>query len=87
MCFEYILVDSKHRKEHETDSEIDVHLSAPIHHAKSVKLVSFGCPNDFFNVTNENNTFTMVSYNCVNNSRATTSTVTVSPGLYSIDST
>ena len=84
MGYEYILVDSKHRKEHETDSKIEVQLSAPIHHAKSVKLVSFSCPNEFFNVTDLNNTFQLISYNCSKNTRASPRTVTVTPGLYSI---
>ena len=84
MGFEYILVDSKHRKEHETDSKMKVHLSAPIHHAKSVRLVSFSCLNEFFDVTDEKHTITFVSYNCTSNARATPRVVTVAPGLYTI---
>ena len=84
MGYEYINVDSKHRNKHEKKSEIKVHLSSPILHAKSVRLIAFSAPNEFFNVIKGNNTITFVEYNLINGQTAE-HPYTITPGLYSID--
>jgi hypothetical protein len=84
MGYEYITVDSKHRKYHERKSEIQVNLSSPILHAKSVRCVAFSSPNEFYNVLEGNNSITIVVYN-LNNNTSTQASYTIPPALYSID--
>jgi hypothetical protein len=86
MGYEYINIDSRHRNIHEGNSEIKVHLSSPIHHAKSVRLIAFSAPNEFFNVIKDNNTITLVSYDLnAGVSTAVSVPYTIDPGLYSVD--
>ena len=86
MGYEYINVDSKHRNKHENKSEIKVHLSSPILHAKSVRLIGFSAPNEFFNVIKGNNELTFVEYNIISNPvTALPKPYTIPAGLYSID--
>lgn len=84
MGYEYINVDSKHRNKHENKSEIKVHLSSPILHAKSVRLIGFSAPNEFFNVVKGNNEIKFNEYNLTNNATVLR-TYSVPPGLYSVD--
>ena len=84
MGYEYINVDSKHRNKHENKSEIKVHLSSPILHAKSVRLIGFSAPNEFFNVIKGNNEIKFNEYN-ITNGNVSLKTYTITPGLYSVD--
>ena len=86
MGYEYINVDSRHRNTYEDKSEIKVHLSNPILHAKSVRLIGFSAPNEFFNIQKDNNTLTLVQWD-LNQSTPTSISepYTIEAGLYSID--
>ena len=50
MGYEYIHINSADRKDYERDSHMTIHLSNPIQRAHSVKVMSFSCANEFYNV-------------------------------------
>ena len=52
MGYEYIHINSAHRKDYETTSQMTIHLSNPIQRAHSVKVMSFSCANEFYNIGN-----------------------------------
>jgi hypothetical protein len=83
MPYTYLSIDSRHAQYHETASEMTVHLSAPILHAKSVRLVSFSQANEYYNIYSGANTLTFKAYRLTDNVSETL-TITVPPGLYSI---
>ena len=83
MPYTYLSIDSRHSKYHETASEMTVNLSAPILHAKSVRLVAFSQANEYYNVYTGSNTITFKGYRLTDNVTDTL-TITVPPGLYSI---
>ena len=83
MPYEYLAIDSRHAKYHETASEMTVNLSAPILHAKSVRLVGFSQANEYHNVYTGSNTLIFIAYGLTENVTDTL-TITVPPGLYSI---
>jgi hypothetical protein len=84
MGYEYVYVDSKDRKYHEEKSEITVTMSQPILHAKSVKVVSFSVPNEFYNVIDGNNSFSARVYNVNNNTKSAIKNYVLGAGLYSL---
>ena len=83
MPYEYLAIDSRHAKYHETASEMTVNLSAPILHAKSVRLVGFSQANEFYNVYVGSNTLIFKGFRLTDNV-TDPFTITVPPGLYSI---
>jgi len=83
MPYEYVSIDSRHSQYHETASEMQVNLSAPILHAKSVRLVGFSQANEYYNVTTGSNTLIFKAYRLTDNVTDPL-TITVPPGLYSI---
>ena len=82
--YEYIYVDSKHAKDHETDSEMTVNLSHPIMNARSVKLISFSSPNEFFNVCDNNNSIVLLSYTLSGVQTSIGQSYRITNGLHSI---
>jgi hypothetical protein len=84
MGFEYVYVDSKDRKYHENKSEILVNLTQPLHHAKSVRVVAFSAPNEFYNVIDGNTSFSARVYNVVNNQKSAIKNYVLGAGLYSL---
>ena len=82
--YEYVYVDSKDRKYHEDKSEILVNLSKPIMHPKSVRLVSFSVPNEFYNVIDGNTSFSARVYNVNNNTKSAIKNYVLAAGLYSL---
>jgi len=83
MPYEYVSIDSRHSQYHETASEMTVNLSAPILHAKSVRLVGFSQANEYYNVVTGSNTLIFKGYRLTDNVTDSI-TITVEPGLYSI---
>ena len=87
MGYHYVHIDSRHRKEYETGSKMTVHLSEPIHRAKSVRVQSFSCANEFFNVQEGNNYFIMLIHTVsggVVNTDPIIITLALEPDLYTI---
>lgn len=84
MGVEYVYIDSKHRKYHENKSEIEVRMTSPIFHAKSVKLISFSCANEFHNVIDGNTSFSARVYNVNTNNKSPIKNYVLSAGLYSL---
>ena len=84
MGYEYVYVDSKDRKYHETKSEIEVTLSEPILHPKSVRLVSMSVANEFHNVIDSNQSFSVRLYNVANNTKTPIKNYVIPAGLYSL---
>jgi hypothetical protein len=90
MGYEYVLINSRHRKPHETTSSMNVQLSNPIHKALDVKVMSFSCANEFYNIQEGNNSLQFVIYpvTSLNGFGMLTphlTTIEVSPGLYTVD--
>lgn len=84
MGVEFVYIDSKHRKYHETKSEIEINLTSPINHAKSVKVVSFSTANEFHNVIDGNTTFSVRLYNVATNNKSPIKNYVLPSGLYSL---
>ena len=84
MGFEYVYVDSKDRKYHETKSEMLVNLTHPIHHCKNVRLVSFSCANEFHNVIDGNTSFSVQVHNLQTNQRTAIINYVLGAGFYSL---
>ena len=84
MGYEYIYIDSKDRKYHETKSQIEVTLSEPILHPKSVRLISLSVANEFHNVVSENQSFSVRLYNVANNTKTPIKNYVIPAGLYSL---
>ena len=87
MGYHYIHIDSKDRKEYESSSKMTIHLSNPIHKAKSVRVQSFSCANEFYNVLEGNNYFIFLIYTIsggVVNTDPTVITLVLEPDLYTI---
>lgn len=82
MGYEYLYIDSKHRKSHEVKSEMVVNLSSPILHAKSVRCIALSAANEFFNVFEGANTITFIMYKI--STPPDSKTYTIPPGLYTI---
>ena len=82
--YEYIYVDSKHALDHETDSEMTVNLSNPIMNARSVKLISFSSPNEYHNVTDNNNSIVLWAYPLNGTLPPVSERYTIKNGLHSI---
>jgi hypothetical protein len=72
---QYVSVDSRNRVESETNSEITVNLSHPIHNAKTVSCISFSTSNEIYNVMEGNNKFYIEVY----------STTSISTALYDFE--
>ena len=83
MPYEYVSIDSRHSQYHEGSSEMTVNLSAPILHAKSVRMVGFSQANEFWNIVTGANTLILKAYRLTDNVTDSL-TITVPPGLYSI---
>ena len=62
MGYEYIHINSADRKNHETSSRMTIQLSKPIYNAHTVKVMSFTCANEFFNVSEGNNQLSIIVY-------------------------
>ncbi len=84
MGFEYVYVDSKDRKYHENKSSMLVNLSEPIMHPKSVRVVSFSVPNEFYNVIDGNTSFSARVYNVNTNNKSPIKNYVLGAGLYSL---
>ena len=84
MGFEYVYIDSKDRKYHETKSEMLVNLTQPIHHAKSVRVVSFSAANEFHNVIDGNTSFSVQVHNLNTNQKSAIKNYVLGAGLYSL---
>ena len=84
MPTEYIHVDSA--RSTSTSSRVSVSLPAPLMHASSVSCVSFSAPNDFANVREGNNVFSLLIYKAVPGANAFAQfDYTVTPGQYTIE--
>jgi len=83
MPTEYVHIDSIDSAS--TSSRVQVSLPAPLMHATSVSCVSFSAPNEFHNVRDGYNTFSLLVYKAVPSSNAYAQfDYTIPPGMYTV---
>ena len=88
MGYTYVHINSSDRKPHETSSKMTIHLSNPIHKAHTVKVMSFSCANEFYNIIDGNNEIIILIYEIAGGVIAVNPTIValaIPPGLYTTD--
>ena len=84
---QYLHISSRDRKIHERTSEMRIELSAPIHHATEVKMVSFSTANEIYNVVNGINSVMFNFYPIVGGVIAEVAvayTISIPVGIYTV---
>jgi hypothetical protein len=80
----YVTIDSRNRIEIEKTSKMTVHLSHPIHSAKSVSMISLSTPNEIYNIRDKYNTFKIQVYSTTGNVGTAMYEYEIIPGLYTM---
>ena len=88
MPYKYLMINSEAANQMTAtrpyNPTLEINLNQPIEKAISMQMMSFSCPNDFFNIRAGNNTFDCMLYTLSGTPSIERKTYTLDTGLFTI---